>query len=115
MLAAEMVCPPVAEGRHSLDAAEKLHRALTLLRNCLFGQKQKDPCHEVTPATNCHRATQSMPTLRRQVAVHEHAGRERVTRSQQSIGKPQPAELALRNLADARSLLRNYARARARH
>jgi len=47
---------------------------------------QKDPCHEVTPTTNCHRAYTVEVTLRRQVAVLEHAGR--VTPSQQSIEKP---------------------------
>src|SRR5580704_17197865 len=47
---------------------------------------QKDPCHEVTPTTNCHRAYSAEVTLSRQVAVHEHAGR--VTPSQQSIEKP---------------------------
>ena len=49
---------------------------------------QKDPCHEVTPTTNCHRAYTVEVTLRRQVAVHKHAGRKRVTPSQQSIEKP---------------------------
>jgi hypothetical protein len=41
MLAAEMVCPPVAEGRHSLDAAEKLHRALTLFKELPFRPERK--------------------------------------------------------------------------
>src|SRR5450755_55792 len=76
------------ERRCSFSAASNEWTANRKTRNCLFGQNAKRPMPRSDPYQQLPSSYTVDVTLRRQVAVHEHAGRERVTRSQQSIGKP---------------------------